>query len=118
MGGFGGRTMTDEERATFLQRRIDGLKEALAATDQEWTALKDPITAVVNLQGDEMKARQTLREAVTKEGATNDELKAALDTYRKAMKVVAEKRPKLQETLRGLVTVKQEATLVLQGILD
>jgi hypothetical protein len=118
-GGFGGgRTMTDEERATMLARRVDGLKQALAATDEEWVALKDPITAVVNLSGDEMKARQTLREAVSKEGATNDDLKAALDTYRKAAKAVTDKRPALQAKLKGIVTVKQEATLVVQSILD
>ena len=117
-GGRGGGPMTDEQRAQFLQGRVDRLKENLGATDEEWNVLKDAITAVVNLQGDQMKASQALRDAVGKEGATNDELKAALDTYRKATKVVTDKRPALQAKLKELVTPKQEAMLVLQGILD
>jgi chromosome segregation ATPase len=120
MGGFGGRggPMTDEQRQQFLQVRVDRLKETLGATDEEWNVLKDAITSVVNLSGDQMKASQALRDAVGKEGATNDELKAALDTYRKATKAVTDKRPALQAKLKELVTPKQEAQLVLQGILD
>jgi len=110
--------MTEEQRTAMVQRQVDNLKEALAATDEEWAALQDPITAVVNLSGDEMKARQDLRTVVSKEGVTNDELKAALETYRKTAKDNLAKREKAEAALKGILTVKQEATLVLRGTLN
>ena len=117
-GGRGGGPMTEEQRTAMVQRQVDNLKEALAATDEEWAALQDPITAVVNLSGDEMKARQDLRTVVSKEGVTNDELKAALETYRKTAKDNLAKREKAEAALKGILTVKQEATLVLRGTLN
>ncbi|HLK54390.1 MAG TPA: hypothetical protein VKU42_13110 [Candidatus Angelobacter sp.] len=51
-------------------------------------------------------------------GAPNAQVKAALDKLRDSRKQKAEELSKAQEDLRSVLTVRQEATLVLGGMLD
>jgi len=87
--------------------------------------------------GDPLReARDALKELVQKQGVSNEEIKAALDKFRAAMEVEKKKRDeeekkraqereeakkKLQaarEELRSILTLRQEAVLVLYRILE
>jgi len=124
MGGRGGRGwagMSEEQRAQMMarmqERRLSRLKEQLGVSDDEWAVLSEPIKALSAMRTEEFRATQQLRQAVSGEDVTKDELKKALDEYRKTNKDIAGRREKLQAQLKELVTVKQEVVLVLGNIL-
>ena len=114
--------MSEEQRAEMMarmqERRLSRLKEQLAVTDDEWAVLSEPITALTGLMNEEMQATGKLRQVVRADEATTEQVKAALDEYRKTNKDIAGRREKLQAQLKELVTVKQEAVLVLGNILE
>jgi len=120
--GRGREQMTDEERAQrweqMQERRLSRLRERLGVSDEEWGVLSEPIKALLALGREEFAASRQLRETVDAEGSTTEQLKQALDQYRKARKEIAERRTKLQAQLKELVTLKQEVILVLEGILE
>ena len=122
MGRGRWQEMSEEERAQMMERmqerRLSRLKERLDVSDDEWAVLSEPITALLALRGEEFTASQQLREAVGAEETTTEQLKQALDKYRKARKDIAARRTKLQAQLKELVTLRQEAVLVLEGILE
>jgi len=123
MGGMGRfQNMSEEERAQFrarmVERRLTRLKGQLEVSDEEWTVVSEPIEAIFKLQTDEAEAARELRRAVSAEGATTEQLKSALEAYRKTTKEIAQKRAKLQKELQSMVTLRQEALLVLAGVLD
>jgi chromosome segregation ATPase len=64
------------------------------------------------------KASKELQETLDKEGATAEAIKAKLDAYRAAKTAAEAELTKAQAQLRELLTVNQEAQLVLMGILD
>ena len=104
--------------ARMQERRLSRLKEQLGVSDDEWAVLSEPITALSALRTEEFRATQELRQAVNADDMTTEQLKKALEEYRKARKDIAGRREKLQAQLKELVTVKQEAVLVLAGILE
>ncbi len=122
MGRGRWQDMSEEERAQMRQqmqeRRLSRLKERLGVSDDEWAVLSEPIKALLALRTEEFTASQELREAVGAEETTTEQLKQALDKYRKARKDIAARRTKLQAQLKDLVTLRQEAVLVLEGILE
>lgn len=122
MGRGRWQEMSEEERAQMRQqmqeRRLSRLQERLGVSDEEWAVLSEPIKALLALSGEEFAASQQLREAVSAEETTTEQLKKALDEYRKARKDIAARRTKLQAQLKALVTLRQEAVLVLEGILE
>ncbi len=122
MGRGRWQEMSEEERAQMMERmqerRLSRLKERLGVSDEEWAVLSEPIEALLALRGEEFTASQQLREAVGAEETTTEQLKQALDKYRKARKDIAARRTKLQAQLKELVTLRQEAVLVLEGILE
>ena len=125
MGGRGGRgfeRMSEEQRAEMMarmqERRLGRIKEQLEVTDDEWAVLSEPIAAITALMGEEMQATGKLREVVRADESTTEQVKTALDEYRKSNKDIAGRREKLQTQLKELVTVKQEAVLVLANILE
>lgn len=63
-------------------------------------------------------ATEALREALDKEEPSSDEIKDRLAGLRKSRIAMQDALRKAREELRGFVTPKQEASLVLQGILD
>ncbi len=121
-GGWMGRDMTPEQRAEWMQRmqerRLTQVQESLGASEDEWAVLSEPIKGLLALDNEERQAGQELRELLSAEGTTTEQLKEALAKYRKAMKDIAAKREKLQAQLKELVTVRQEAVLVVQNVLD
>lgn len=76
-------------------------------------AKEDPMAKVPGYA--EAKA---LNELIKKDGATADEIKKALEAYRKVCKEQDELLKKAKEALRQVLTAKQEAQLVLAGTLD
>ena len=119
--GRGFEGMSEEQRAEMMarmqERRLNRLKEEMAVTDDEWAVLSEPITALSVLMNEERQATGKLREVVRADDATTEQVKAALDEYRKTNKDIAGRRVKLQAKLKDLVTVKQEAVLVLGNLL-
>lgn len=64
------------------------------------------------------EASTELRELLEDEAASSDEIKDALKALRNARNAMDTKIKQAQEDLRGLLTTKQEAMLVAQGVLS
>ena len=64
------------------------------------------------------KAQQALRQSLENEAATADEIKAKLTALRAAREKAKQELAVAQQSLRELLTQRQEAQLVLMGILD
>jgi len=69
-------------------------------------------------QSDVARAVQELQAALENEQATADEINAKLTALREAREKVKQELAQAREALRELVTPRQEARLVLLGILD
>ncbi len=69
-------------------------------------------------QSDLQKASAALTQVTQKEDATAEEIKAALDAYRQAREKLRRELAATQESLRELLTPRQEALLVLMGLLN
>jgi len=59
-----------------------------------------------------------LNEAISSEDTPNEELKAKLKAFRDAAKKKEEELKKARDELREVLTLRQEARLVLMSILD
>jgi hypothetical protein len=64
------------------------------------------------------KAADALQQALSEEGSSPAEIKARLTRYRQAREQARQELAKAQEELRNVLTVRQEAQLVLMGQLD
>ncbi|KPK84413.1 MAG: hypothetical protein AMJ81_05625 [Phycisphaerae bacterium SM23_33] len=64
------------------------------------------------------KATESLRKVLDNKEAPAGDIKAALETLRQAREKAAQELAKAQKDLREVVTVRQEAQLVLMGLLD
>jgi len=139
-GGMGGRFDPERMRQMIAQR----IKEALGATDEEWQVLAPKIEKVQTLSrqiggGMRMfgrrrmgtsgaapqrelspveKAAEELRTAVENESSTPDQIRRKLTALRAAREKVRQELDKAREDLRALLSVRQEAQLVLMGLLD
>ena len=148
--GGQGRRDPEQMRQMYLQR----VKDALAATDEEWKVLSPKIENIQGLSrqlrmgggGGRMgmgatgtapattpaparpatqreltgveKAVQNVRTTLDNKEATADQIKSALKALREAREKVKEELAKAQGEVRELVTARQEAELVLLGLLD
>lgn len=138
-GGRGGRGNFQQ----FQQQRMDRIKTAMGVTDDEWKALEPKITAVQQLEmqqrmGGMMRRRppqdqnadqntptnpvaaaeQALQTTLDNKDATPDQIKSKLDALRAAKTKSAADLKKAQDELKELLTVRQEAVLVTQNILE
>lgn len=135
-GDWRGRRMDPEQMRKMMS---DRLKEQLGVGDEEWTALEPLVQEVMTAQrelrsgGRRMMFGPPPREGENENSSTETEalrtlldnpnaqapdIKAKLDAYRAA---VAKKETALKEArekLRSALTIRQEAQLVLMGILD
>jgi Spy/CpxP family protein refolding chaperone len=136
-GGNGGNF----DPAQMQQRMLDNLKEQMGVTDDaEWAVISDRVTKVFELRrstagggfggrgggGGGRQGRQggatanpemdALRAAVT-DKLPDAEVKARLDKFREVRKANEEKLVKAQEDLRAVLSVRQEAVLVMAGML-
>ena len=78
----------------------------------------DTVTVPEAEQTDVQKKSQALRTLLTNEQAKPAEIKSALDEFRKAREKSRQELAIAQKSLRKIVTLRQEAQLVLMGLLD
>lgn len=129
--------------AQFRQRMMDRLKEQLGATDDEWKALEPKVEKVMEARqasfggfgfgrrgrggnggGDNQpqtpvaKAQQELREAVDNKDTPADQLKTKLAAYRDAREAARKQLADAQKELKELLTQRQEAVMVINGMLE
>jgi hypothetical protein len=142
-GGFGGNF----DPAQFQQQRMERIRTAMGVTDDaEWKVIQDRATKVTEANQAVMSFRprgggrggpgggggggggrggnfqpspeaESLRAAI-ENNAPADQIKAALQKYRDARKVKQAALEKAQADLKQVLSVKQEAVAVTQGLLD
>ncbi|HYG22791.1 MAG TPA: hypothetical protein VEH04_08420 [Verrucomicrobiae bacterium] len=142
-GGFGGGNF---DPAEFQQRRLERLRESMGASDDgEWKVIQERAQKVweAQLSVGAMRIRgggrggggggggfgggrgnfqpspeaEALRNAIDNNAPT-EQLKAALQKYRDARKSREAALEKAQADLKQILSVKQEAVAVSQGLLD
>mgnify|MGYP005848572847 CR=1 FL=1 len=138
--------------AQFRQRMMDGLKEQLKASDEEWAVLQPKVDAVMTAQreargsmmgrggamgwgnrdrnrdgearaeeppANELEtASRELRTALQDENAAGADIAAKLTAYREARTKAAAKLTTARAELKELLTPRQEAVLVMSGLLE
>lgn len=140
-GGDRGGRRRGWDPARMRQRYLDRTKEILGMGDQEWQALQPKIEELMTLSreassrggGRRGRRRETnadtpqspiaaasekLSKTLENEKATGNEIKAALTALREAREAAKEKLAKARADLRQFLTQRQEAQLVMMGILD
>jgi len=124
--------LMQEQRVQQHQRAIEDLKEQLGVSDKEWAVIKPRVEKVYNLMhplpqiraGNERPRTEVeqrsgeLRELLRKEEAAADQIKAKLTALRAAKQKAAQELATAKQDLRQLMTLRQEAELVLSGLLD
>jgi hypothetical protein len=143
-GQRGRRGNPDEFRKQMEER----IKTAMKATDEEWAVLQPLIEKVSEKGREAMAGRfgggfgrgpggpgggapggtttprpgseaaQALREAVEKEGASNEDLQAKMNAVREQRKKAQAELEAAREELKKMVTIRQEAVLVAASILE
>ena len=137
-----GRGRFDPER--MRQAYLERMKETLGATDEEWTVLAPRVEKVQSLstqlgsgafggrrrrpqsEGDQPerelsdveKATNALRETLDNQDATAEDIAKKLADLREAREKVKQELAAAQDELREILTARQEAQLVLMGLLD
>jgi hypothetical protein len=140
-GGGGGRNFDPAARQA---QRVDGVIQDLELKDEEATVIKPLVTEVVKCQMSQMMGRmgggrggrgggaaagggggraqapeiEALRAAVEKADTPAAELKTKMAAVRDARKKADEALQKAREALRKALTTRQEAQLLLSGMLD
>lgn len=143
-GGRGGRG-GNFDPAQFQKMMLDGVKQRLEVSDEDWKAI-EPLVAEVQKQ--QMASRMSgrgmmggrggrgggqggapdanaevtptteLMKLLENKNATPEEIKAKVDAVRAKQKANKEALAKSQEALRQVVTARQEAQLILMGMLE
>lgn len=138
-------TLTQEEYKAMMEKyRQEQSKQnqaMLGATDEEWKVLEPKYDKVQTLkmqdqygrklvdygapksdqpvpQTDVQKATAELTKVLENKDVKPDDIKSALENYRKAKAKIKEDLEKACKELKELLTVKQEAKLVLNGMLE
>ena len=126
------RTRIMAERDAWERTRaIEDLKRQLDVSDQEWSVIRPRLEAVYNLThpqftGDRSaraaspvdRGRSELREVLNNRSAPADQIKAKLTAYRVAQEQSRRELTQARQNLRQLLTLRQEAAMVLNGLLD
>ncbi|MBM4025306.1 MAG: hypothetical protein FJ280_07855 [Planctomycetes bacterium] len=122
----------EEQRAWQRTRAVDDLKSQLGISDEEWRVLRPRLQALYNLVHPlspmgpgggppktevEQRSRE-LRELLQEEKAPADQIKTKLTALRAAKEKAAQELSQARQGLRQLMTLRQEAVLVLNGLLD
>lgn len=143
-----GRPLTPEEEKQqkeimekYQKQVSKQSQEFLGATDEEWKVLEPKYNKVQTLstlaqygssivyfgappsdqsasETDLQKATAELGKLLKNKDVKTEDIKAALETYRKARAKIKEDLEKARKELKELLTGKQEAQLVLRGLLE
>lgn len=132
MRNGGGPQGMAEQFARQRQMSFENLRDQLQISDQEWPVVKPRLQTVYDLVRPlpsfgprnaqpatpaEQRSRE-LRELLRDEAAETEEIKAKLTALRVAEEQVRQELVKAQANLRQIMTLRQEAVLVLNGLLD
>jgi TolA-binding protein len=129
--------------AQMRQRFMDRIKEQLGANDDEWKVLQPKIEKVFQAGRDARgggfgmfggrrggggadqpaetpvaKAAQDLRQALDNKDTKAEDILAKLKTLRETREKAREEQAKAQKELKEVLTQRQEAVLVLMGLLE
>jgi hypothetical protein len=133
--------------AQFRQQRLDRIKEQLAASDDEWKVLSPKIEKVMDVQRNTFagfggfrgrgggggggggnadnqpqtpvaKASADLRTTLENKDAPADEIKTKLAALRDARQKARDELQAAQKELKEVLTQRQEAVLVTNGMLE
>ncbi|MBN1866098.1 hypothetical protein JW916_02280 [Candidatus Sumerlaeota bacterium] len=137
-GERGDRGMRDPEQ--WRSRMMAQFKENLEASDDEWKVIEPLLGKVLEVQqanpamrgffgrgprgprgpeaADTESESGALRTALESKDTPPDEIKTKLDAFRAAVAKNQEDLKTAREELRKVLTVRQEASLVMRGILD
>lgn len=121
----------NEQMAWQRQRAFDDLKGQLRVSDQEWPVVKRRLQAVYDLVHPvtsmgrnetpktelEQRSRE-LGELLGDDKADADQIKAKLTALRAAKSKANQELTTARQTLRQIMNLRQEAVLVLNGLLD
>jgi hypothetical protein len=123
------------------QGQLDRIKQSLEATDAEWQALKDPVEKVLTARqastirmagrgggpggqpagaevSDAQKKATDLETTLANKDAKPEVIKAKLTAFREARDKAKQELADAQKALTELLSQRQEAQLVLQGLID
>lgn len=133
------------DREAMQTRMLEMMKERMGASDDEWKVIQPRLSEVMTLQqstrGGQMrgmfgrgrnrdqqqteattdpvqKASEDLQQTLDKEAPSNTEIQNKLLALRGAREQAKQKLVEAQKKLRDVLSVKQEAQLVLMGMLD
>jgi hypothetical protein len=128
---------TVEERMNAMrdwqyQRSMESLKAQLGVSDEEWKVVQPRIATAYNLRhppasfaqedtsASAMVSRLTreLRELLNNKDAKPEEIKTKLTALRAAKVKVQQELTQARQQLRQILTIRQEAVLVLGDLLD
>lgn len=126
------RKIFEERSAWERKRAIEDLKEQLGIADQEWPVIRPRVEAVYNLvhpqnqfgRGNAGPAspleqkKSDLRELLQNKEVKPDQIKAGLAAVRAAKEKANQELARAKLDLRQIMTLRQEAVLVLNGLLD
>lgn len=144
----GGQREGGFDRASMQERMLGMMKERVGATDDEWTIIKPRLEKVMELsrnaggmrgmfgrgrssRGDRGSREETeaptepvqiaaddLQKTLDKEAPSAAEIKAKLAALRGAREKNKQELVIAQQKLKEILTVKQEALLVMMGMLE
>jgi hypothetical protein len=138
-GGKGGRGNFDP--AAFMDRMMGEMQKQLKANDDEWKILR-PLIETVYTKGREVRGAggssmfggrqrsgspgqtetarevQALKDILERENASAADIKPRLDAFREYKAKKEAELKDAREKLRAVLTAKQEAQLVMAGLLD
>lgn len=118
--------------AMMQERMLGRIKETMGSKDEEWKAIEPLVKKVLDAQtktrmGGYMGRREgaenaaeveALRSALESQQSKPEDIKQKLDAYRNMRNKNQEELKKAQDELKKVLTVKQEAELVLMGTLE
>ncbi len=134
------------DRAAMQERMMEMMKDRLGTTDEEWTVIKPRLSEVMELSQSGARgmmrmfgrgrggrrqeqsaepltdpveiAADDLQKTLDKEAPSAAEIKAKLDALRGAKEKNKQKLVAAQQKLREVLSLKQEAMLVMMGTLE
>jgi len=121
------RRFTDPQRyemirKKFMQRRLEGIKNRLKATDEEWAVLEPLIKDIDELRVQRWRIvaepLKKLNELLKQEQPDIEQLKTTMAEIRRLRKEHRDKLAAKRKQLQELLTIPQEAVLLSMGILD
>jgi chromosome segregation ATPase len=124
------RKIMDEQMALQRARAVENLKEQLGVSEAEWTVVRPRLEAVYErvhaqpVRGNVEpttpveQRRKELRELLRDENAEAEQIKARLSALRAEKEKARQELAKARRELQQIMTLRQEAVLVLAGLLE